>query len=106
MDLEKLTLTTQPYRTLKLFVLATLQYLKQSLLFLLRKGGWFMLLSILAVSLVTFLIAVDGPQEKVLIIPFVDVNSPFISSYMVFCKARCDIISFIDLNDTIIISQL
>lgn len=65
-----------------------------------------MLLSILAVSLVTFLIAVDGPQEKVLIIPFVDVNSPLISSYMQFCKARCDIISFVDLNDTIIISQL
>ncbi|XXG46155.1 hypothetical protein AAC387_Pa02g1070 [Persea americana] len=64
LDQEKLTLTTQPYRTLKLFVLATLQYLKRSLLFLLRKGGWFMLLSILAVSLVTFLIAVDGPQEK------------------------------------------
>lgn len=66
MDLENLTLTAQPYRTLKLFIFATLQ----SLSFVLRKGGWFILFSVLAVSLGTRLIAVNGAQGKVLDIPF------------------------------------
>ncbi|XXG48537.1 hypothetical protein AAC387_Pa02g2959 [Persea americana] len=64
LDLENLTLTSQPFKTLKFFILATVQYLKQSILYILGKGGWFMLLSILVVSFGILLIAVDGPHEK------------------------------------------
>lgn len=70
LDLENLTLTSQPFKTLKFFILATVQYLKQSILYILRKGGWFMLLSILVVSFGILLIAVDGPHEKVFNICF------------------------------------
>ncbi|XP_020092984.1 vacuole membrane protein KMS1 [Ananas comosus] len=63
LDLENLTLITQPIRTVKLFVLATLQYLKRSFFYVLRNGGWLKVLIILVVA--TFLLlTVDGPHEK------------------------------------------
>lgn len=64
LDVENLTLTTQPFRTLLLFTFATVQYLKQSLLYVLGKGGWFMVLSILLVGFGFVLLTVDGAHEK------------------------------------------
>uniref|UniRef100_A0A5B7BMG9 Putative vacuole membrane protein KMS1-like n=2 Tax=Davidia involucrata TaxID=16924 RepID=A0A5B7BMG9_DAVIN len=63
-ELENLTLTTQPFKTLKLFILAIIQYLKQSVLYLLAHGGWFMLLSTCVVILGILLITIDGPHGK------------------------------------------
>lgn len=64
MDLENLTLTTQPLKTLQLFIFATVQYLRQSLLYILAKGGWIMVFSILVATLGLLLVTVDGPHEK------------------------------------------
>ncbi|XP_058073715.1 vacuole membrane protein KMS1 isoform X2 [Magnolia sinica] len=64
LDLENLTLTTQPFKTLKLFTLAIVQYLKQSILYVLTRGGWLMLFCTVAVASGLLLIAVDGPHEK------------------------------------------
>ncbi|XP_039055909.1 vacuole membrane protein KMS1-like isoform X2 [Hibiscus syriacus] len=63
-ELENLTLTTQPFKTLRFFVLAIYQYLKRSTLYLLAKGGWLMLLSILIAVLVVLLVTIEGPHEK------------------------------------------
>ncbi|WOK95478.1 hypothetical protein Cni_G04185 [Canna indica] len=63
-DLQNLTLTTQPFKTLQLFLFATLQYLKQSLLYLLKKGGWLMALTIIVAVLVFFLVNDDISNEK------------------------------------------
>ncbi|KAF8388023.1 hypothetical protein HHK36_026689 [Tetracentron sinense] len=63
-ELENLTLTTQPLKTLWLFILATIQYLKRSILYLLGIGGWLMLLCTLVVTLGIFLMTIDGPHEK------------------------------------------
>ncbi|GAV88216.1 SNARE_assoc domain-containing protein [Cephalotus follicularis] len=63
-ELENLTLTTQPFRTLKFFILAVLQYLQQSILYLLAKGGWLMLLSTGIVTIGVLLVTIDGPFEK------------------------------------------
>ncbi|XP_010935059.1 vacuole membrane protein KMS1 [Elaeis guineensis] len=64
LELENLTLIMQPSRTLKFFVFATVQNLKKSLLYILRKGGCFKVLSILIAALGLILMAVDGPHEK------------------------------------------
>lgn len=64
-EVENLTLTTQPLKTSKLFVLAILQYVKQSILYLLAKGGWLMLLSTVAVAIGILIMTIDGPHEKV-----------------------------------------
>ncbi|MQL96417.1 hypothetical protein Taro_029095 [Colocasia esculenta] len=64
LEVENLTLTTQPFRTLQLFILATVDYLKKSLSYALEKGGWFMVLSVLLVGLGLVLLTVDGPHEK------------------------------------------
>ncbi|XP_078442245.1 SNARE associated Golgi protein family [Wolffia australiana] len=64
LETEKLTLASQPFKTLKLFGLGTWSYLKQSLLFFLAKGGSFAVLtSFLALSGLALLV-VDGPHEK------------------------------------------
>lgn len=64
-EVENLTLTTQPLKTSKFFVLAIFQYVKQSILYLLAKGGWLMLLSTVAVAIGILIMTIDGPHEKV-----------------------------------------
>ncbi|XP_024029020.1 vacuole membrane protein KMS1 [Morus notabilis] len=63
-DLENLTLATQPFKTLKFFVLAVFLYIKRSIFYLLAKGGWLMLLSTLALAVGVLLVTIDGPHEK------------------------------------------
>jgi len=63
-EVENLTLSAQPIKTLKFFILAIVQYVKRSLLYLLAKGGWLMLLSTVAVAIGILVIAIDGPHEK------------------------------------------
>ncbi|XP_011090736.1 vacuole membrane protein KMS1 [Sesamum indicum] len=63
-ELEKLTLTSQPLKTLKLFCLAVRLYLRQSAAYLLSHGGWLMLLSTIVVICGVLLVTVDGPHEK------------------------------------------
>lgn len=63
-DLENLTLTAQPFKTLKFFILAVIQCVQRSMFYLLRRGGWLMLLSTLAVALGVLLVTFDGPHEK------------------------------------------
>ncbi|KAG1342266.1 hypothetical protein COCNU_05G004950 [Cocos nucifera] len=64
MDLENLTLTTQPLKTLQLFIFATVQYLRQSLLYIVAKGGWIMVFTVLLAAFGLLLVTVDGPHEK------------------------------------------
>ncbi|KAK1380047.1 Vacuole membrane protein KMS1 [Heracleum sosnowskyi] len=63
-ELENLTLTTQPIKTLKFFILAVVQYLKRSIQYLLRHGFWLILLSTVLVSGGFLLLNTDGPHEK------------------------------------------
>ncbi|KAL8105124.1 vacuole membrane protein KMS1-like [Apium graveolens] len=62
-EIENLTLTTQPFKTLKFFILAVVQYLKRSIQYLPRHGFWLILLSVL-VSGIVLLLNTDGPHEK------------------------------------------
>ncbi|MED6149655.1 meiotic spindle pole body protein Kms1, variant 2 [Stylosanthes scabra] len=64
LELENLTLTTQPFRTLKFFTLAIIQYLKKSLLYLLEIGGWLVLFVCAVGALAMMLIQSDGSHEK------------------------------------------
>ncbi|XP_022762064.1 vacuole membrane protein KMS1-like isoform X2 [Durio zibethinus] len=66
LELENLTLTTQPFKTLRLFIQAIFQYFKQSVLYLLARGGWLMLLSTLIAALGILLVTIEGPHEKVI----------------------------------------
>ncbi|KAL3626259.1 meiotic spindle pole body protein Kms1 [Castilleja foliolosa] len=63
-DIEKLTLTSQPLKTLKLFILAVKQYLKRSIKYLMSHGGLLLLLNIVVVVPSILLVTVDGPHEK------------------------------------------
>lgn len=63
-ELESLTLTTQPFKTLKYFILAVILYVKRSVLYILAKGGWLMLLSTLVMAIGLLLMTFDGPHEK------------------------------------------
>ncbi|KAI3469557.1 hypothetical protein Pfo_026220 [Paulownia fortunei] len=63
-ELENLTLISQPFKTLKLFILAVRQYLRKSVAYLLSHGSWFMLLSTIVVITGILLLTVDGPHEK------------------------------------------
>ncbi|KAL4283403.1 hypothetical protein GQ457_16G028870 [Hibiscus cannabinus] len=63
-ELETLTLATQPFKTLRFFVLAIYQYFKRSALYLLAKGGWLMLSSALIAVLGILLVTIEGPHEK------------------------------------------
>lgn len=74
-EVENLTLTTQPFNTLKLFVEATVLYIKRSISYLLAHGGWFMLITTLLVAFGVLLVTVDGPHGKV--------NSFSISSFKI-----------------------
>ncbi|KAG4157049.1 hypothetical protein ERO13_D02G037700v2 [Gossypium hirsutum] len=64
LELENLTLTTQPVKTLRFFLLAILQYIKRSASYLLAKGGWLMLSSTLIAVLGILLVTIEGPHEK------------------------------------------
>ncbi|XP_072989239.1 vacuole membrane protein KMS1-like [Typha latifolia] len=64
LDIENLTLTKQPFRTSKFFVLATLRYLKRSVLYILRKRSWIKVTIILLVLSGFLLTTIDGPHEK------------------------------------------
>ncbi|XVF63145.1 hypothetical protein PTKIN_Ptkin09bG0065300 [Pterospermum kingtungense] len=63
-ELENLTLATQPFKILRLFILAVFQYFKRSVFYLLAKGGWFMLLSTIIAALGIVLVTVEGPHVK------------------------------------------
>ncbi|KAM1192058.1 hypothetical protein ACFX2J_012461 [Malus domestica] len=63
-ELDNLTLTSQPFRTLKFFILAVIQYVKRLVSYLLARGGWLVLSSIVLLSLGVLLITFDGPHEK------------------------------------------
>ncbi|URD73457.1 SNARE associated Golgi protein [Musa troglodytarum] len=64
MDLLNLTLTTQPFKTLQFFIFATLQYLRRSLVYILAKGGWILVLFLPVFAVGLLLLSVDGPHEK------------------------------------------
>lgn len=64
-ELENLTLTAQPFKTIKFFILGVIQYLKRSILYLLAKGGWLMLSCTVVAALGILLVTIDGPHEKV-----------------------------------------
>ncbi|KAL6972181.1 meiotic spindle pole body protein Kms1 [Sarracenia purpurea var. burkii] len=63
-ELENLTLTTQPFRTLKFFTLAAIKYLKRSLSYLLAHGGWPMVLCNVVALIAILLFTIDGPHGK------------------------------------------
>ncbi|KAL0393081.1 UNVERIFIED_CONTAM: Vacuole membrane protein KMS1, partial [Sesamum radiatum] len=63
-ELENLTLTSQPFKTLKLFILAVTRYLSRSVAYLLSHRGWLMLLSTIVAIAGVLLVTVDGPHEK------------------------------------------
>lgn len=61
MELENLTLTTQPFRTFKLFIFASASYVKHSILYVLTKGVWSAILTILFLAIGLLLVV---PHEK------------------------------------------
>ncbi|KAL6957152.1 meiotic spindle pole body protein Kms1 [Sarracenia purpurea var. burkii] len=63
-ELENLTLTTQPFRTLKFFTLAAIKYFKRSLSYLLAHGGWPMVLCNVVALVGILLFTIDGPHGK------------------------------------------
>ncbi|GAB2266623.1 meiotic spindle pole body protein Kms1 [Dionaea muscipula] len=63
-ELEKLTLTTQPVRTLKFFILAVLQYFKRSVAYAVAKCGWLVLIGPLLLASAATLAAIVGSHEK------------------------------------------
>ena len=64
-ELENLTLTTQPFKTLKFFIFAVIQYLRRTVLYLLSHGGYLMVLCTVGVLVDILLFTIDGPHEKV-----------------------------------------
>ncbi|XP_004247368.2 vacuole membrane protein KMS1 [Solanum lycopersicum] len=62
-DLENLNLLTQPFRTLKLFSMAMMQYLMRSIAYLLSHR-WCMLFSMIAGLALILLVTTDGPHVK------------------------------------------
>ncbi|XP_017224685.1 vacuole membrane protein KMS1 [Daucus carota subsp. sativus] len=63
-DLENLTLITQPFKTLKFFILAIIQYLKRVVQYLFGHRAWLMLLSVFLVLGWLLLKNINGPHEK------------------------------------------
>ncbi|XP_020216617.1 vacuole membrane protein KMS1 [Cajanus cajan] len=63
-ELENLTLTTQPFKTLKFFTLAVIQYVKNTALYILAKGGWLMLFSVAVGTLGIVLMTLGCLHEK------------------------------------------
>ncbi|CAH1449715.1 unnamed protein product [Lactuca virosa] len=63
-ELENLTLIAQPFKTLKLFIVAVLQYIRRSLVYLLTHVVWLMLFVTLTVAGGLLFLSVDGPHGK------------------------------------------
>ncbi|GMH20004.1 hypothetical protein Nepgr_021845 [Nepenthes gracilis] len=63
-ELENLTLTAQPFRTLKFFIMAVVLYFKRSVTYLLAEGGWLMLLGTLVVAFGALFATLEGSHEK------------------------------------------
>ncbi|KAM1799471.1 hypothetical protein ACFX12_033407 [Malus domestica] len=59
-ELERLTLTMQPLKTLKYFNLAIGQYVRRFM----AKGGWFVLLIMLAGGIGVITMTIGGPQQE------------------------------------------
>lgn len=66
-ELENLTLTSQPFKTLKFFTLAVIQYIKKTAIYLLAKGGWVMLFSVAVGTLGIVLMTLGCLHEKVFV---------------------------------------
>lgn len=64
LELENLTLTKHPFRTLHLFMLAMLQYLKRLAAYILSKGALFVVLIVLVVIPGVTLLVTDGLHKK------------------------------------------
>ncbi|TVU01835.1 hypothetical protein EJB05_05740 [Eragrostis curvula] len=64
MDLENLTITKQPLRTLHFFMLAMLRYLKRFATYIHSKGVWLVLLIVLVVAPAITLFVSDGLHKK------------------------------------------
>lgn len=63
-ELENLTLVAQPLKTLKLFIVAVVEYIRKSLVYLLTHVVWLMLFVSLAVAGGLLFLSVDGPYGK------------------------------------------
>ncbi|KMT04946.1 hypothetical protein BVRB_7g171120 [Beta vulgaris subsp. vulgaris] len=63
-ELKSLTLTTKPCTTLKFFVFAMYDYVKQSVSYLLAKGGWLLVFSSLVMSCGVLLATIEGSHGK------------------------------------------
>ncbi|KAJ3698849.1 hypothetical protein LUZ61_002554 [Rhynchospora tenuis] len=61
---ENLTLMKQPIKTIRLFTIATVDYLKKLILYILKSGGRVALFFFLIAIVCILLIIVDGPHEK------------------------------------------
>ncbi|XP_057450277.1 vacuole membrane protein KMS1 [Lotus japonicus] len=64
LELQNLTLTTQPFKTLKFSTLSVIQYIKKTTLYLLAKGGWLMLFSIAVGTIGILLMTLGCLHEK------------------------------------------
>ncbi|CAI9287314.1 unnamed protein product [Lactuca saligna] len=63
-EVEKLTLTSQPFKTLKLFTLSILQHISSSMVYILAHGCLLMLFISAIAGVGVFLITNDGPHRK------------------------------------------
>ena len=61
-ELDNLTLTTQPLKTLKLFAFAVTQWIHQTIR---HRAGWFMFSSTLAGSIGILVTTIGGPHKMV-----------------------------------------
>ena len=61
-ELDNLTLTTQPLRTLKLFAFAVIQWIHVTIR---HRAGWFMFSSTLAGSIGILVMTIGGPHKMV-----------------------------------------
>ncbi|KAL7607280.1 hypothetical protein Lser_V15G19122 [Lactuca serriola] len=57
-----MTLITQPFKTLKLFIVAVLHYITRSLVYLLTHVVWLMLFVTLTIAAGLLFLSVDGPH--------------------------------------------
>uniref|UniRef100_A0A0D3EUR2 Vacuole membrane protein KMS1-like n=1 Tax=Oryza barthii TaxID=65489 RepID=A0A0D3EUR2_9ORYZ len=64
LELENLTLTKHPFRTLRFFMLAMLQYLKRLATYILSKGALFVVLIVLVLAPGILLAVTDGLHKK------------------------------------------
>ncbi|KAM0071115.1 hypothetical protein Hdeb2414_s0001g00021151 [Helianthus debilis subsp. tardiflorus] len=63
-ELEKLTLTSQPFKTLKFFTLAILQHINRSAVYIVTHGFLLMLLVVAVMGVGLLLVTDDGPHTK------------------------------------------